>query len=484
MHADDPPFDFDALGHMARDLAREPYRPQPSTVPGWLAHLDYDHYRDIRFRPTMSWWNHDPYPFKLQFFMPGSIYTHTVQIYEVHDGEPKLIPFSAKFFDFGRLNPHPGPLPRNMGYAGFRIHNNLNVPGDELGVFEGASYFRFLCRNSSYGLSARGLAIDVAADRPEEFPYFDKFWVQRPSGPNATEIVVFALLDSPSVAGAYRFAIIPGNVTVMHIKVRLYFRQNPPIPGFAPLTSMFWHGTTTNFETDDIRPQVHDSDGLMLHTGDGEWIWRPLTNYRGTRTMTFTDEDPLGFGLMQRERRFEAYQDFEAQYQKRPSAWVVPTNRWGPGEVRLVILDAENEATDNVVAFWKPLSLPNPGIPVDYEYELDWALNQIRPPLGYCVQTREGRSGDYEPGTESFAVDFDGTALQKLGADAKMDPIVSVGEGGSLTHALVERNPYNGTWHVSFTVRPDGTNRPIELRCYLMHDKHVMTETWSYLWVP
>ncbi|MGH7997458.1 MAG: glucan biosynthesis protein [Opitutaceae bacterium] len=485
--AADAPFNFYALSQQARRIALEPYRPQSDRVPPALAKLDYDHYRDIRFRPPMSWWNHDAVPFKLQFFMPGSIYTHKVRLNELDDGRVTPIPFSSRYFDFGRLNPKLARirLPKDLGYAGFRITYPLNAPGDELGVFLGASYFRFLCRGATYGLSARGLAIDVAdPKRPEEFPDFDEFWIRRPSGPNATELVVYALLDSPSVAGAYRFVIVPGAETVMHVQARLYFRRNPDIPGIAPLTSMFWHGSTTDFETDDIRPQVHDSDGFMLHTGAGEWLWRPLTNYLGTRTMSFVDENPKGFGLMQRERRFEAYDDLEADYQSRPSAWVVPKNPWGPGEVRLVILDTRGEGSDNVVAFWKPLSLPRPGIPVDVKYDLYWALDQIRPPLGYCVETRQGRTPADEPGVESFIIDFDGPKIQKLGPDAKIVPVISVGDAASLVHFHSEKNRFDGTWRVGFGIRPDGTDRPVELRCYLKRGSELMSETWSYLWVP
>lgn len=483
--AENAPFDFYTLAEQARHLAMAPYQPQRDHVPEWLAKLDYDHYRDIRFRPTMSWWNHDPVPFKLQFFHPGYIYTHTVELYELDDGKPKPIPFSSGYFDYGRLNPHPGAVPKDLGYAGFCVFYALNQPGDQLGVFQGASYFRFLCRGATYGMSARGLAIDSGIDnQPEEFPYFDKFWIQKPSGPNATELIVYALLDSPSVEGAYRFGIVPGTVTVMHVRARLYFRRNPAVPGIAPLTSMFWHGPTTNFYTGDIRPAVHDSDGLMLHTGDGEWIWRPLTNYLGTRVMSFVDENPKGFGLMQRERHFEAYDDLEADYQTRPSTWVEPVNRWGPGEVRLVVLDTRSDAEDNVVAFWKPISLPNPGIPYDVEYNLSWALNQIRPPLGYCVQTRQGHPGNYRPGTESFQIDFDGPQLQSLGPEARIVPQIAVGDAATLLDYHVIKNRYNGTWRVAFSIRPDGTDRPVELRCYLEQGGKLLTETWSYLWVP
>jgi glucans biosynthesis protein len=475
-----PRFDFADLAAQARALSQSPYRAMPSKVPQWLRELTYDQYREIRFRPTQSLWNRDPYPFKIQFFHPGSIYDQAVDVFELDPDGPKPIPFSTKLFTYGRNK--MGPIPPDLGFAGFRIHNSLNTPGDELGVFEGASYFRFLCVRAVYGMSARGLAINCAGVGPEEFPLFEKFWIQRPSGPQATEIVVYALLDSPSASGAYEFKVQPGADTVMRIRATLFCRANPPIFGIAPLTSMFWHGKTSNFETDDIRPEVHDSDGLMIHNGSDEWLWRPLDNPKGTRVMSFMDDEPRGFGLMQRERRFEAYQDIEAVYQLRPSAWVEPVNRWGRGEVRLVELHTPTEFNDNIAAFWVPAELPPPGQPIDLEYNLHWVLDQIRPPMGYAVATRHGHPPGKEGKEEQFVVDFDGLGLQKLGPGQPVVPVVSVGDGARLLNAHAEKNPYNGTWRVGFSIEPDKGTEPVEVRCFLKRRGELLTETWTYLW--
>ena len=267
--------DFEAVRTRAQALAKAPYEGRPRPLPDWLLKLNYDQYRDIRFVPTQSWWNRERLPFKLQFFHPGFVFTRTVQLNEVVDGVSRPIPFDRRLFDYGHNE--VGPLPASIGYAGFRIHNFLNQPNDELGVFQGASYFRFLCRRAVYGLSARGLAVDTAEPTGEEFPNFEEFWVRRPA-PDAKQIVVYALLNGPSVTGAYEFAIDPGNDTVMHVLAVIYCRRNPAVFGLAPLTSMFWHGKNSNEVTDDYRPEVHDSDGLMINAGSGEWLWRPLTN--------------------------------------------------------------------------------------------------------------------------------------------------------------------------------------------------------------
>jgi glucans biosynthesis protein len=364
-----------------------------------------------------------------------------------------------------------------------RILYALNKPGDELGAFLGASYFRFLCQHAFYGMSARGLAVNTGEPGGEEFPIFRAFWVERPL-PDARTLVMYALLDSPSVTGAYRFSITPGAETVTEVHEVLYCRHNPAVLGIAPLTSMFWHGKNTNVSYDDFRPEVHDSDGLMLYTGAGEWIWRPLTNPSSIRSASFSDENPKGFGLVQRDRQFEDYQDLEAFYQLRPSTWVEPLGRWAKGSVRLVELHGQDETSDNIAAFWVPESLPAPGEPIEVSYRLHWFMDQIHPPAGFAVATRHGRSKTQEPELERFIVDFDGAYLGKEGPDPLIEPVVSVGAGAALANATVQKNPFNGTWRVAFAVKPDGSDKPVELRCFLRKTPHVLTETWSYLWQP
>jgi glucans biosynthesis protein len=384
-------------------------------------------------------------------------------------------------FDYG-MN-HVPSVPSTMGFAGLRILFPLNKPGDEIGAFLGVSYFRFLCQRAFYGLSARGLAVNTGEPGGEEFPVFREFWVERP-GPEAKGLVVYALLDGPTAAGAFRIAISPGPETVTQIHEVIYCRHNPAVLGIAPLTSMFWHGKNSNVSYNDFRPEVHDSDGLMISTGAGEWLWRPLTNPDSPRIAAFSDENPKGFGLIQRERRFEDYQDLESSYNMRPSAWVEPVGLWGRGEVRLVELHAPDETYDNIAAFWVPEALPAPGEPIELTYKLHWFLDQIRPPAGFVAATRHGRSATQEKDLERFVVDFDGAYLSKQGPDPLIEPVVSVGTGAALVNSTVQKNPYNGTWRVAFALKPDGTGRPVELRCFLRKKPHGLTETWSYLWQP
>lgn len=477
----EPKFDFGTVRARAQQLAAKPYEPHPNRLPDWLMKLSYDQYRDIRFVPVESWWNREAVPYKLQFFHPGWIFNRTVQVHEVAGGEVYPIVFSKRFFDYGHN--HIGSLPDWIGFAGFRILYPLNQPGDELGAFQGASYFRFLCRTSVYGLSARGIAVNAGEPSGEEFPDFEEFWVERP-GTDAKQIVVYALLDGPTVTGAYRFAVTPGDDTAIRVRAAVYCRKNPAVLGIAPLTSMFWHGKNTNFETDDLRPEVHDSDGLMLNTGTGEWMWRPLTNPPAMRTMAFMDDNPLGFGLLQRERHFECYEDLEVAYQRRPSAWVEPIGKWGRGSVRLLELHSGDETSDNIVAYWVPEKLPPPGSPIELEYNLHWFIDQIHPPGGYTVATRHGRTRTFETDLERFVIDFDGPKLRGMEADSGIETAVTVGHGATLMNATAQKNPYDGTWRAAFAFRPDGSGKPVELRCYLRRSSRVLSETWSYLWQP
>jgi glucans biosynthesis protein len=474
-------FDLDVLRYRAKLLAAKPYVPRVSRVPEKLMRLTYDQHREIRFNPAQSWGRGENLPFQLQFFHPGFIFDKTVQVSELRGGNETPIPFSPQLFDYGKTD--VGSVPEIMGFSGFRMLYPLNRPGDELGAFQGASYFRLLCQEAFYGLSARGLAINTGEPGGEEFPVFEEFWVERPAA-DAREFVIFALLDSPSVAGAYRFAIRPGADTVAQVKAVLFARKPIKTLGIAPLTSMFWHGETTGANHGDFRPEVHDSDGLLINHSGGEWLWRPLSNPAAVRTAAFGDRSPKGFGLLQRDRKFSSYEDLEANYHRRPSAWVESIGAWGSGAVRLVEIPTPDETNDNIVAFWVPDVLPAVGEPIEFEYRLHWFLDQIRPPAGFAVATRRGHSKTHEPELERFVVDFDGSYLGKKGPDPSIEPVVSVGAGAKLVHATVQKNPFNGTWRLAFALRSDGSKRPVELRAFLRKPPHVLTETWTYLWEP
>jgi periplasmic glucans biosynthesis protein len=480
--AADESFDFESLRARAKGLAARPYVTRPTLIPDVLRNLSYDEYRLITFNADRTWWRQEKLPFQLQFYHPGFVHRQPVLISELNGRTVKPIPFSREFFDYSK-HPVAGNIPDNVGFAGFRVLGQLNYPADELTSFLGASYFRALCLKAVYGLSARGIAINTAEQGPEEFPAFEEFWIQRPAA-GGKEFTIFALLNGPSVAGAYRFTVTPGADTLVQVKAALYCRQNPKTLGIAPLTSMYWHGENSDDHQNDIRPEVHDSDGLMLRTGRDEWMWRPLVNPRGVSTVTFADENPRGFGLIQRDRKFASYEDLEGKYHLRPSAWVEPVGNWGAGSVRLVELPTTTETDDNIVAFWVPAKLPAPGEPIDFEYKLHWSLDKIGPPNGFAAATRTGYSRTQEPDLRRFVIDFDGDFLREHKADPEIEIVVTVGDSAKLMNATLLKNDFNGTWRAAFAIKPDGSKRPVELRCFLKKNRDVLTETWSYLWTP
>ena len=309
-----PKFDFDDVVRRARDLATADFDTASPALPEPLNKLDFDAWRDIRFRPDKAFLAANGSQFRLQLFHLGHLYRRPVTINTLRDGIPTPIPYAANLFDYGRTKIDK-PLPVNLGFAGFRLHYPLNRPKvlDEVIAFLGASYFRFLGRDQRYGMSARALAVG-AGTPSEEFPFFREFWIETPE-PNADQATIYALLDSPSATGAYRFELYPGIDTAIEISAALFPRKPNVKFGLAPLTSMFFIGEDDHRFNEDFRRELHDLDGLLIHSGTGEWIWRPLRNPAKLAVSTFLDRDLRGFGLLQRDRDFDHYQDLDLAYE-------------------------------------------------------------------------------------------------------------------------------------------------------------------------
>jgi len=475
------PFDAQTVRGMARDLAARPFRAPDSSPPAPLGSIGYDQYRDIRFEPQRALWREAGLPFQMQMFHRGFLYGARVDLFEVADGQARPIPYSPDLFGFGNaLGGRPAPT-GNIGFGGFRLHAPINRPDyfDEICSFLGASYFRAVGKDLGYGLSARGLAIRTADPAGEEFPLFRAFWVERPrQGVNS--ITVHALLDSPSAAASFRFTIRPGEDTVFDVEATVIARADLATAGIAPLTSMFFFGPADRGGVDDYRRAVHDSDGLMMSTGRGEQVWRPLQNPRDLQVSALGDTNPRGFGLMQRPRRFGDYQDLEARYERRPSLWVEPIGDWGEGVVQLVEIPTTGEIHDNVVAFWRPKDPLKARVEYNYVYRLHW-LPAVRGDAG-LAQFSDTRSGAalYDPAVRLFVLDAVGERLAALPADAR--PEVEVGtSAGQVRNAVAQRNPDTGGWRLSFELLPG--NAPLaELRALLRLGERPLTESWIFRW--
>ena len=481
--------DMNYVRGLARALAASPYKPDSKPLPSVLRKLSYDQYRRIQFNTEKSLWGGDHLGFVAQFYHLGWIFKEPVTLNEFTASHCQKIPFVSDFFRYG--NPPvipPRKLPDDLGYAGFRINYPLNRPNvkDELISFLGASYFRALGRGQRYGISARGLALDTGLPhKAEEFPRFKEFWLGKPK-PGAKHIVIYALLDSPSVAGAYQFTVTPGKTTEVDVSASLFVRKAVDVFGVAPLTSMFWYGENTFNNPGDFRPEVHDSDGLSIEDKEGDWIWRPLINVPALLTTDFPEDDPKGFGLMQRDRDFRDYQDLEAEYQLRPSVWIQPESGWGKGTVRLIELPTASEYQDNIVAFWVPAKNPKAGEELNLRYRLSWLMESrkvLEPEPGRVEETRVGRLAGIPQG-QMFVLEFSGKELAKLPMDAPVTAVVDTGSNGRLLGSVVMKNNHDQSWRAVLKVEALDMKKPVDLKCVLKNGYNTLTETWTYHWIP
>lgn len=475
-------FSLEDVTLRAKALAGEEYRDHRKAVPKWMlaGSMTYDQWRDIRFSPERSLWRGAGLPFQVQFFHPGLYYDRTIAVHTIDKGSVRAVPFDSKSFDYGN-NDFASRIPADIGYAGIRIHAPLRNAEyfDELIVFLGATYFRALGRDNVYGLSARGVAINTVEPSGEEFPHFVEFWLETPE-PGANHLVILALMEGPSVTGAYRFDVRPGARTVVDVESRLFARKPIGKLGIAPLTSMFFFGENSRHRFDDFRPEVHDSDGLLLHFDNGEWLWRPLENPKAISASGFHMRNPRGFGLLQRDRLFANYQDLETHSELRPSTWVEPRGDWGDGRVELDQIPSDTELVDNIVAYWVPAVPVQPGQRLDFSYSVSfYSEDPATPPGGRVVATRQ--DGGPKGTTNRFVLDFVGKDINALPDHEPPAAVITTSPAGSaelLDHHIV-RNPDTGGWRLAFQVKPT-TDSPIELRAFLKNDRAVLTETWSY----
>jgi len=480
------PFGFDDVAKTAKGLAAAAYVKPANNLPEDIKNLNFEQYQGIRFNAEKSPWRNAKLPFELGFIHQGSVYDYPVRINEIDDKKVRQIKFDPAMFNYNGIKVDQNKL-RDLGFAGFRVQYPVNSSKvqDEVLVFLGASYFRAIGKGQGYGLSARGLAVDTALDSGEEFPRFVEFWIRRPTESDK-ELTIYALLDSRRVTGAYRFILKPGVDTAVDVKAQLYLRENVAKFGFAPLTSMYFFGENQRSAIEDFRPEMHDSDGLSIQSSTGEWIWRPLVNPKRLLVTSYALTNPLGFGLMQRDRAFSSYEDLGSRYELRPSAWVEPKGNWGAGRVELVQIPSPDENNDNIVAFWVPDIAPRVGQPYNIEYQLLWQKeNEKRPPRSWATQTRRSQRFQGKPdGSVVLLVDFEGPALKKLAADAKVEGTVSTDANGKVQSANVYRNAATGGWRMVMRIRRADAGKPVELRAFLHDASDTLSETWSYLLIP
>lgn len=481
-----PPFSPDLVIDRARELAKKPFENPHRELPGALADLDAAQYAKIKFKADQAFLKDSATGFSMELYHPGYMYDVPVGINLIRDGKTQPVPYSSSLFDFADT----GLSDNNVGaqgYAGFRLKYPLDSvkSNEELASFLGASYFRVMGRDQVRGQLARALAIDLAGPSGEEFPVFREFWVEQPTDPWG-KVTVYALLDSARVTGAYQFDIFPGERTVSSIKATLFFRDQIQKLGIAPLSSMFLFGEQKRRHFDDYRNEVHNSDGLLIHNGQGEWLWRPLDNPKNLQISSFLDQNPRGFGLMQRDRNFDHYQDAGAHFEKRPGYWITPKGDWGKGHVELVEIPSPDETNENIVAFWVPDTKPKAGDELQISYDLT-AMSDGRELHGMAraLDTRIAPipGGDEDNGgIHRFILNFRGGDL-----DYYMDDIASLkadvsASNANVSNIRVEKDVENGGVRMTFDLAGTGETPTSNLRAFLHYKDRVISETWTMPW--
>ncbi|QZA98549.1 glucan biosynthesis protein [Pseudomonas mandelii] len=473
-------FNLEDVSVKAKELAGQKYEAPRSNLPNEFREMKFADYQKIRFRTEKAEWADQKTPSKLSFYHQGMHFDTPVKINEITANTVEEIKYDPTRFDFGDVKFDPKAT-EQLGYAGFRVLYPINKADkqDEIMTMLGASYFRVVGKGHTYGLSARGMAIDTALPSGEEFPRFTEFWIQRPK-PGDKHLVIFALLDSPRATGAYRLTLRPGSDTIVDVKARMFLRDKVTKLGVAPLTSMFLFGANQPSKVLNYRRELHDSSGLSIHAGNGEWIWRPLNNPKHLAVSNYSIENPRGFGLLQRGRDFSHYEDLDDRYDKRPSAWIEPKGDWGKGSVDLVEIPTADETNDNIVAFWSPEKLPEPGQPLDVAYRMHWTIDEaaLHAPDSAWVQQTLRSTGDVKQsnlirqpdGSVAYLVDFEGPSLAALPETADVRSQVSVGDNAELVENSVRYNPETKGWRLTLRMKIKDPGKPTEMRAALVEN--------------
>lgn len=476
---------LDLEAHAAQ-LAREDYVPPVEDLDPFFAGLQYDDHRRIQFRKDQTLFVQEAVC-GVELFHPGWMFKKPVGFTQIANGQPSPIPFARSLFDYFGLEVPKGTKDPS-GFSGFRLTALGLKSGQrpEFMAFQGASYFRAVPVGNGlgWGTSARALAINTVGGEKEEFPDFTHFWFKRPSA-GEKSFSFLALLDGPSVTGAYEFTVQPGEATVVGIKATLYLRRPVKLLGLAPFSSMFWFGENTQPRPTDFRLEVHDADGLLIEQEHAPTLWRPLDNGREMRHSVFVIDHLKGFGLQQRDREGGNYEDLEALYHQRTAVWVEPVEGFGRGNLHLIELPTGEETWDNVVTLWEPDNQPATGKPMRFAYNLHWEREHLHA-LGKVTSTRQGQtpSAAGQPPVQVFVVDF---SKGSLVADKPpgWSPACTVHVANGLAKVLsqtVIANPHTGGWRCTFTLFIPPSTSIAEFACDLLDGDRPVTERWNYQW--
>ncbi|MBB5687443.1 glucan biosynthesis protein [Sphingobium boeckii] len=472
------PFSWDILQQRALDLSRRPWQASPKPSP-LIETMNYDAAGQVQFRADRALWREHDDNSATRFFPLTKNARHPVSISVTESGMAQRLAYSPSLYEIPARHPMSA-MGQTGGFSGFRFMNKGGV-GDWM-AFQGASYFRAAGPLHQYGLSARGLAINTGMSGPEEFPEFTDFWLERGEG---GAIIVYALLDSPSATGAYRFINRQGtDETVQDVSMVVHMRQSVVRIGIAPLTSMFWYGEGNRTQARDWRPEIHDSDGLAIRMASGERIWRPLVNPPQPKVNSFAAAAPRGFGLLQRDRQFDHYQDDAIFNEKRPSLWIEPQGDWGHGAVTLYEIPTTTEYADNIVAFWTPAAGASAGQRLAYDYRMRWIGTEPEPlSVAHVINCWTGQGGvpgqPPQANAAKIVIDFEGPRFAGLGGRSTVKPVVDVANGRLLNTGCYPIDGLVNCWRMIVDVER-GRDGPVDIRAFLQKGGDALTETLIY----
>jgi periplasmic glucans biosynthesis protein len=470
-----PAFTADNVIEMARQLAKAPFKAPKPSLPDPFANLTYDQYVAIRSQPGSALWSGDNVGFALEPLHRGFVFSTPMDINIVENGAPQRVAYNRAAFDFGKLQ-LPADLP-DIGFSGFRVLTAVEGRGfQEVAIYQGASFFRAKARGQTLGVTARGLSIRTGDPQGEEFPLFRAVWIEKPTlATNA--LIIHALLDSASVTGAFRFTLRPGEATIIDTELRIFARVAVDHIGLGVMSGVYLFGDLDHRKIDDVRPNVYEVNGLQMLAGKGEWIWRPVANRETLQVSAFVDQNPHGFGLLQRSRSFYTFQDDDQHWELRPSLWIEPIGDWGEGEVQLLEIPTESENNDNIIAQWRPKTGLGEGATQSFAYRQFWCWTPpVRPTLAICAGVRMGKMGK----NVRFVVEFSNEIFADSARAAEIKANITAHPGQivwSRSIVSAERK----SLRVAFDLDP-GSEVFSELRLVLESSGQPASETWLYRW--
>lgn len=473
-------FEANTLTDLARARAAAPYAgPKTGDVPAVLKALSREAYDAIHPAEGRALWADRNVGYVLEPLLRGSIFETPVSLFVIENGLVQPVAYDKTAFvapglDLPDLEP-------DAAFSGFRLRARFEGAEavSSFALFQGASFFRLVAEGQDFGINARALALRPADSRGEEFPLFRALFVETPAP--GQPVVVHALADSESATAAFKITLTPGrDVSTAAIEGTVFARADLDHIGLGGMQGNYLFGPLDRNRVDDLRAAAFSVEGLAIHNGYGEPIWRPVHNPEALQVSAFVDRGPKGFGLMQRARAYDDFEDDRRHWEQRPSLWLEPLDDWNEGAVTLLEIPSDSELNENVFAYWRPKAKLAKGVEMRFQCRQHWSKGWPDPLPPEIARVRDSRCGHGSTGSRRlFAVDFEGDTLFQPG-DIDVDLSASA---GTITRQDRFRYPERKTLRILFELDP-GSARASELRLALRRGQARVSESWLFRWTP